>query len=151
MNNGQDFSQPPFSVSPPSQGSEGKPGGSTSGVIRLQYINESKVTDSRTLRRTMTSAEMQLWLQLRGRKVGNMKFRRQQIIEGFIADFYCEEGKICIEVDGGIHETPEQAAIDEHRTRIFNARGIRVIRFSNDEVLSDLPAVIAKILLFSKQ
>lgn len=59
-----------------------------------------------------------------------------QVIEGFIADFFCEEIKLVIEVDGGIHNKMEQKKIDEYRDKIFSARGITTIRSPNDDVLN---------------
>jgi hypothetical protein len=75
-----------------------------------------------------------LWARLRGKNLLGIKFRRQQIIEGFIADFYCEAAKLAIEIDGGIHSTQEQKALDEHRRKVFEARGLRELRFSNTQI-----------------
>jgi very-short-patch-repair endonuclease len=122
----------------------------TSGVVRLQRIVSTKLSDARNLRQNMTDAEKLLWNRIRNRKTGGLKFRRQQIIEGFIADFYCEEGLFCIEVDGGIHSTQDQLLKDEHRTKVFKARGIRVLRLTNDDVITKLPDVINRIMLFRK-
>jgi very-short-patch-repair endonuclease len=123
----------------------------TSGVIRLQKIVSSKLSDARELRQNMTVAEKLLWERIRNRKAGGLKFRRQQIIEGFITDFYCEDGKFCVEVDGGVHFTPVEIKKDEHRTNVFKARGIRVLRIPNEDVMIRLPLVINKIILFSQE
>jgi len=93
----------------------------------------------------MTEAEQALWVHLRTKKLSGLKFRRQQIIEGFIADFFCEELRLVIEIDAGIHQTKEQKEIDEHRREVFKARGLREIRFSNEEVLNRMPRVLEKI------
>jgi very-short-patch-repair endonuclease len=116
-----------------------------SGVIFLQKVEDDKVRQARDLRKKMTEAERMLWQRIRNRQVGNLKFRRQQVIEGFIADFYCEELKLVIEVDGGIHNNKEQAETDKHRDEVFKIRGIRVMRVSNDTVLSNMPEVLKRI------
>lgn len=92
-----------------------------------------------------TKAEEILWEVLRNRKVENCKFRRQHPIGQFIADIYCHEKKLVIEVDGGYHNEPEQKEYDEARTQVINEYGITVIRFTNDEVLNNLQSVKDKI------
>jgi very-short-patch-repair endonuclease len=72
-----------------------------------------------------------------------LHFRRQQIIVGFIADFYCHAAGLVIELDGGIHQ--RQAGYDAERDKILTARGLRVMRFKNEEVLRDLKGVLARI------
>jgi very-short-patch-repair endonuclease len=57
------------------------------------------------------------------------------VIDGFIADFYCEEAKLAIEVDGKIHDEEEQQRVDEHREKVFQARGLHVLRLKNDDVV----------------
>lgn len=106
---------------------------------------------ARNLRKRQTKAEAVLWQALRNRKLGGKKFLRQQPIifqlDGFkrffVADFYCHELKLVIEVDGGIHET--QKEYDKLRTHIINALGIRVIRFKNDEVMQSLQSTLTTI------
>jgi len=117
----------------------------TSGVVILQKIDDSKIRQARELRRNMTDAERFLWEQLRGRKLAGLKFRRQQVIDGFIADFFCDSAKLVVEVDGGIHETEEQKQIDQHRRAVFVARGLKEIRFSNKAVLERIEEVLAGI------
>jgi len=82
---------------------------------------------------------------LRNRKIENCKFRRQHPIGKFVADFYCHEKKLVVEVDGGYHNEQEQKEHDEARTQIINEYGITVIRFTNDEILNNLQSVINKI------
>jgi very-short-patch-repair endonuclease len=72
-------------------------------IIPGQKINPEKLERARELRREITSAEKMLWLELRENKLG-AHFRRQQIIAGFIVDFYCHSASLAIEVDGGIHD-----------------------------------------------
>jgi very-short-patch-repair endonuclease len=119
-----------------------------SGVVFLQYVTDEKIHQSRNLRRNMTDAESILWEWLRNRKIAGMKFRRQQVIEGFIADFYCEAAKLVIEVDGNVHDTKNQIEIDKHRREVFEARGLTELRFKNEEIHFDISKVIAKIKSF---
>lgn len=117
----------------------------SSGVVALQYVAEHKKEQARRLRRESTPAEKKLWHFIRNRKVEGLKFRRQQVIEGFIADFFCEEIKLAVEVDGGIHNDKEQKKIDEHREKVFSARSITTIRFRNNDVLNRLDECLQQI------
>lgn len=116
----------------------------TSGVIRLQYLSEGKLRQARELRKNMTNAEDLLWQRLRRNQLG-VKFRRQQIIQGFIADFFCESAKLVVEVDGFVHDSVEHKKYDEHRRNVFEARGLREIRFKNDQVINDIDNVIKSV------
>jgi len=91
----------------------------------------------------MTAAETCLWSHLRCNQLGGAHFRRQQIIDGFVADFYCHSAGLIVEVDGGIHE--EQAEYDRTRDAVISARGLSVVRFTNDQVLSEIEGVLAEI------
>ena len=84
-----------------------------------------------------TEAEIALWEMLRGKKLEGNKFRRQHIIGAYIADFVCLKKKLIIEVDGLIHQLPENKINDEERTQWLNAQGFEVIRFTNEQVLGD--------------
>lgn len=95
------------------------------------------------MRREMTEAESILWQQLRSNRCGGLHFRRQQIIDGFIADFYCHGAGLIVEVDGGIHQ--EQVDYDALRDRILTTRGLRVVRFANERIYTDMPAVLKEI------
>jgi adenine-specific DNA-methyltransferase len=92
-----------------------------------------------------TEAEEKLWQILRNRQIENCKFRRQHPLYKFIADFYCHEKKLVVEVDGGYHNEKEQKEYDELRTEIINKYGIQVLRFTNEEVLNDIKNVKEKI------
>ncbi|MCD6334861.1 MAG: DUF559 domain-containing protein, partial [Candidatus Latescibacteria bacterium] len=70
-------------------------------------------------------------------------FRRQQIIDGFIVDFYCHPAGLVVEVDGEIHK--QQAAYDAERDRILSARGLRIVRIGNEEVNRDISGVLTRI------
>jgi very-short-patch-repair endonuclease len=101
------------------------------------------VSIARKLRSKQTDAELKLWLQLRGRRLGGLKFRRQVPIAGFIADFLCEEFKLIVEVDGGQHA--EESTSDMERTKILQDAGYMVLRFWNNEVLTNLDGVLRHI------
>jgi len=99
---------------------------------------------ARQKRRRPTPAEEALWQRLRRRHSANLKFRRQHTIDRFIADFYCAEARLVVEVDGPIHEyTPEEDAI---RQEFLESLGLRVIRFTNNKVLGEIDGVVAAIL-----
>ena len=98
---------------------------------------------ARSLKRNMTDAERHLWQHLRGRQLGGVKFRRQQIIGSYIVDFVSMEHKLVVELDGGQHA--EQADYDAARTDFLNRAGYRVLRFWNHEVLTQTTAVLEKI------
>jgi very-short-patch-repair endonuclease len=117
----------------------------TSGLVRLQVVKNVKVEFSRFLRKEMTIAESILWNRLRNRQVCGCKFRRQQILFGFIADFYCEEAKLVIEVDGGLHETKEQIKVDLHKDDVYKELKLTVLRVTNNEIENDINSVIMKI------
>jgi very-short-patch-repair endonuclease len=95
---------------------------------------------ARALRKNQTDVEKLMWSRLRNRQIAGHKFRRQQIIGPYIADFLSLEPKLIIELDGGQHA--EQQDEDAKRTRYLEALGYRVLRFWNHEVLGDLDAVL---------
>lgn len=95
-------------------------------------------------RKDQTQAESILWEYIKERKLG-ASFRRQQIIGQFIADFVCLSRKLVIEVDGGYHQLPEQQVSDAERTQWLESQGLKVIRFSNDEIIGNINLVINKI------
>jgi very-short-patch-repair endonuclease len=105
----------------------------------------SRVVRSRAkeLRREETLAERLLWRVLRDRSVNGLKFRRQHPLDGFVLDFFCPEVRLCVELDGGIHDTQQER--DAARTAQLEARGLRVIRFRNEDVENDMPSVLRRI------
>ena len=100
---------------------------------------------ARTLRRSQPAAEEGLWSALRGYRVGGLKFRRQHPIGGYVVDFACVDRRLVIEVDGQSHKREEQAAFDERRTLDLGRDGWTVLRFTNEQVLAELPLVLAAI------
>ena len=102
---------------------------------------------ARQLRRAATDAETLLWRHLRGRQLAGRKFRRQHPVSPYVLDFYCEELHLGIELDGGQHYADEGAQHDQCRAESLLGSGIRLLRFSNREVLLELPAVLERIYL----
>jgi very-short-patch-repair endonuclease len=100
---------------------------------------------ARKLRRALTPAEQRLWQAIRGRQLGGLKFRCQHPVGWFVLDFYCPACKLAIELDGGGHEEAEQALRDSLRDEQLAAYGYRVLRFTNEEVLNDMTAVLHRI------
>ena len=107
-----------------------------------QKVEPEKLAFAKRLRREMTPAERRLWKALRRNALDGFHFRRQQVIEGYIADFYCDDAKLAIELDGGVHQ--EQWQYDEARDTKISQLGVRVLRISNDATL-DVEAVIEHI------
>ncbi len=99
----------------------------------------------REMRKDATDAETLLWQLLRDRQLLGFKFRRQHVIEGYIADFYCHKAGLVVEVDGGGHAEEEQSRYDAERTVHLQALGLRVIRFWNDQVLKQTDDVLEAI------
>ena len=100
---------------------------------------------AKVLRVGMTDAENILWNGLRNRRLNGYKFRRQHPIKRFIADFYCHEARLVVEVDGEIHNDSYSKEYDEGRTFELKEFDIRIIRFTNQEILSSLDTVLFKI------
>ena len=96
------------------------------------------------MRQEMTPAEAALWAKLRDRQIADAKFRRQQVIAGFIADFYCHEAALAVEVDGATHE----AQHDAERDAVFAAKGITTLRFTNQEVQHNMESVLQRLHAF---
>lgn len=99
----------------------------------------------RELRHSSTNAEKILWQHLRNRKLNGLKFRRQHPINKFVADFYCHEKKLAVELDGAVHDEKENKDYDKARTGELSELGIIVIRFSNTEIENNIEKVINKI------
>ncbi len=102
----------------------------------------SALAYARRLRRETTDAERKLWLRLRNGQLDGFKFRRQHPLPPYIADFYCDAAKLVVELDGSQHN--EQ--VDSARTHSLNAQGLKVLRFRDNEVLTQTDAVVEAIL-----
>jgi very-short-patch-repair endonuclease len=93
---------------------------------------------ARDQRRRSNSFEALLWELLRNRSVLKMKFRRQHPIGPYTADFYCAEASLVIEVDGALHFTSEGQTRDQERDRWMNEQGLRVLRFTGNQIEYEL-------------
>ncbi len=96
---------------------------------------------AKDLRKRMTDSEKKIWELLRGKKVLGLKFRAQHPMYLFIADFYCHQLKLVIEIDGGIHKQPDQKEYDISREDELKRWDIKVVRFTNEEIEEDLHKV----------
>jgi very-short-patch-repair endonuclease len=105
-------------------------------------------SNAKKLRDNATEAEEKLWLAVKNNQIDGFKFRRQHPLSFYIADFYCHALKLVIEIDGGYHLKKEQQLLDEERTKNIEFQGLKVIRFTNEEVLAQLPNVIDAIKAF---
>ena len=111
------------------------------GAKPINFIN------AKIHRKNMTKAEMILWNELKTKKLNGYKFRRQHPITKYIADFYCHELKLIIEVDGGYHNNKEQIEYDNTRDNLLKLQNVQILRFTNEEVFKDIQSVKHKILI----
>ena len=114
-------------------------------MYKLMANSRNLVTFARKLRQNQTEAEKTIWLKLRGKQIGDVKFRRQQPIGPYIVDFVCFERKIIIEIDGGQHNESELKRKDEERTVWLEERGYQILRFWDNEVLKNINSVLQRI------
>ena len=113
-------------------------------IITGQRVHPEMLRRAKEMRQNMTPAERKLWQRLRAGRLEGFHFRRQQVIDGYITDFYCHAAGLVIEVDGDVHL--EQQEYDRERDKHLSARGLRVLRFYNTDVNIDIEAVLAVIL-----
>ncbi len=113
-------------------------------IIIGQKVSPEKIKLAKELRQNMTPAEKITWQHLRARLFKGLKFRRQQIIEGFIVDFYCHSLGLVIEVDGKVHD--KQIEYDRDRDKILLAKNLHILRFTNKQVIENIKAVLNTII-----
>ena len=118
-------------------------------IITGQKISPELIARAKELRQSMTPAESKLWQHLRGNRLEKFHFRRQQIIEGYIVDFYCHAVGLVVEVDGEIHQ--QQKDYDQDRDEQLRGLGLNILRFSNADVEGDLNNVLRMILEVCKK
>jgi very-short-patch-repair endonuclease len=112
-------------------------------ITRNQFVTREKLELARDLQQRMTPRERVLWHALRNDAFGALHFRRQQVIAGYVADFYCASAKLAIEIDGDSHLN--RIEHDAQRDRALLEMGIRTLRISNSEVDRDLDGALRKI------
>jgi very-short-patch-repair endonuclease len=117
-------------------------------IVTRQKVDEGRRRRAVELRRQMTEAEWRPWSALRANKLDGLHFRRQQVIDGFIVDFYCHAAELVVEVDGPIHD--QQEDYDAERDAILAARGLQVIRVSNEQVMLEFSSVLRSIAAQAK-
>ena len=100
---------------------------------------------ARRLRKNLTSQERILWQLFRNHNFYGYEIRRQSPIGKYIVDFVCREKKIIIKIDGGQHNTPDNILADEQRTKYLEAKGYKVIRFWNNEIIKNIDGVYQKL------
>jgi very-short-patch-repair endonuclease len=111
----------------------------------LYNADAETVEFAKALRKRMTPSEKLLWERLRKKNISGLQFRRQHPIGFYIADFYCHEIRLVIEVDGLIHNKQQQKEHDDNRSAEMDRLGIKVIRLSNDEVKNHIGYVMKRI------
>ncbi len=102
----------------------------------------------RLLRHDMTPSERMLWKHISDKQLDGWRFRRQHGFGPYVLDFYCPVLKLCIEVDGEIHQRTDVVEKDKERTSFLENNGIKVIRFTNDEIENDISDVLERIRRF---
>ena len=116
------------------------------GVKACHYYTKESLNYSKVLRKSSTDAENILWYYLRNRQLAGLKFRRQEAIDNYIADFVCFESKLIIELDGGHHNIDKNIEYDTKRTKYFEDQGFKVLRFWNNEIFENIELVLETIL-----
>lgn len=112
----------------------------------MNYSNHPATKEYRQiLRRTTTPTEKMLWRRLRGKQLDGLRFRQQHGYGPYVLDFYCPSLRLCIELDGNIHDEEQVRLKDKERTEFLLEQRIHVLRFRNDDVESDVEGVIERI------
>jgi very-short-patch-repair endonuclease len=118
------------------------------GVIKYMTLVNNKIElkeRRRSLRNNQTNAELILWNFLKGKQLTGLKFRRQFSFGFYIVDFYCIKNKIAIELDGDSHFTESAKAYDVQRTLYLTGLGVKILRFTNQEIYNNLENVLESI------
>ena len=112
-----------------------------------KIFNQNKLKSTRqSLRNNMPLPEIILWNRIRGKQLLRYKFRRQYSVQNFVIDFYCPAKKIAIEIDGDNHYTESKIVEDKIRQKKIEELGIKVLRFTNLEIETNIDGVLAQIL-----
>ena len=109
------------------------------------YNKKTELEKRKLLRKGQTYTEKIVWMQLRNRQILAYKFRRQYSVDHFVIDFYCPELKLAVELDGNVHEIPEQRDYDRARQKYLEKFGIKFIRITNEEFLGNPNKAFSKI------
>ena len=112
--------------------------------MMLSY-NQKLKEISRQLRKNMTNAEKRLWAKIRMRQLQGYQFYRQKPVGDYIVDFFCPRAKLVIELDGSLHLIGETIEYDRIRDDYLSSLGLRVLRFTNTEVMTNIKGVVERI------
>ena len=131
----------PSCFSPPYEG------GVQGWLIVIKIFNKKEFKKRRqVLLKNMTNVEIFLWSKLKGKQLNGLKFRRQCGINNYVVDFYCPELKLAIEIDGDVHGYDSQIVYDKQRQKGIESLGIKVLRYTNNEVVHNIDSVLHAIL-----
>jgi very-short-patch-repair endonuclease len=116
------------------------------------FYNKTSLKEKRIyLRKNQTPAEKLVWGFLRNRQMKGLKFRRQYSVGNYVIDFYCPKLKLAVEIDGNIHDLPEQKGYDIKRQQYIEQFGIKFIRIRNEELFGNANKTFDKIENFIKK
>ena len=118
-------------------------------VVRGQRIDPIKLALAKEFRRDPTKEERLLWNEIRRERLGGLHFRRQQVISGFIVDFYCAAARLAVELDGPVHAGRMKE--DAQRDRALAELGIRTLRIDTQTVNLDMVSVLSRIAVAAAQ
>lgn len=116
--------------------------------MKIHYRKDLK-NISRKLRNNSTLSEILLWQQIKGRQILGYQFMRQKPIKNYIVDFYCSKLKLVIEIDGGTHS--DNQAKDKERQEMIERSGLRFLRFSDEDVKTNLEGVLYSLVEWIKE
>jgi very-short-patch-repair endonuclease len=130
---------------------EGWGGGSEASEVAMEEkkpswkVSSKLRSNARALRKNSTDVERILWSELRDHRLSGVGFRRQVPIENYVADFVCHAARLVIELDGGQHFSDQAEQADSRRSAVIEARGFRILRFSNHDVMTNRTGVLEAI------
>ena len=113
--------------------------------MRTKKGDGNKLGVKRQLRKQMTPAELRLWHFLRFKQLEQMRFRRQHGIGPYVVDFFCPEKRLVVELDGDVHLKPQRQIMDREREGYLKKLGVRVLRYSNQQVIESIDGVLEDI------
>jgi very-short-patch-repair endonuclease len=119
--------------------------------MTIHFNKSTEKQNRRELRKKQTPAEKLVWRYLRNKQMMNCKFRRQCSVDKFIIDFYCSELNLAIEIDGNVHEEPEQKEYDIERQKYLEKLEIIFLRIKNEELFGNPNKAFGKIEKFIKK
>ena len=110
------------------------------------FNNKDHIKKRQYLRNNMTKAEVVLWSKLKGKQLNGLKFRRQCSINNYVVDFYCPELKLAVDIDGDVHAYNSRIVYDKQRQKEIEALGIKVLRYTNTDVVQNMEGILYDIV-----